>query len=154
MEAATQDYLRQAAMDALSAKADTAAFEILAMLNGQTTQVTTARAVQLLPSARPVTDGPAHDYHFWAQFIRENFIPFMTGNGRLRFTSPELFTWIENCTDPVLTTGDLEPYSSGNVTWRNIASNALGALKKQGVITAPAWGKEYEIQSTRLLEVG
>ena len=152
MEATTQDYLRKAAIEALTAKADTAALELLAMLHGHPTQTTTPRAMQALPAARPVLEGPAHDYHYWAQFIRENFIPFMIGNGRLRFTSHELFTWIENCTQVELTNGDVEQYTDGKVIWRNIASNALASLKKQGVVHAPAWGKDYEIQAPRLMD--
>ena len=152
METTTQDYLRKAAIEALTAKADTAALELLAMLHGRPAQATTQRAVQALPAARPVVDGPAHDYHYWAQLIRENFIPFMTGNGRLRFTSHELFTWIDNCTQVELTTGDVEQYNNGGVIWRNIASNALASLKRQGVVHAPAWGKDYEIRIPQLKE--
>ena len=75
----------------------------------------------------------------------------MTGNGRLRFTSHELFTWIENCTQVELTTGDVEQYNNGGVIWRNIASNALASLKKQGIVHAQAWGKDYEIRTPQLL---
>ena len=46
METTTQDYLRKAAIEALTAKADTAALELLAMLHGHPTQTTTPRAVQ------------------------------------------------------------------------------------------------------------
>jgi len=152
METTTQAYLRKAAIDALTAKADTAALELLAMLHGRPTQATTPQAMEALPAARSVVEGPAHDYHYWAQFIRENFIPFMTGNGRLRFTSHELFTWIENCAQVELTTGDIEQYNNGGVVWRNIASNALTSLKKQGVVHAQAWSKDYEIQAPRLTE--
>jgi len=150
METATQDYLRQAAMDALGAKNDTAALEILAMLSQQPAPAITHRPVPELPAARPVVEGPAHDYHYWAQFIRENFIPYMSEHGRDRFTSPELFAWIENLAQPVLTTGDIELYARGSQAWRNIASHGLSALKKQGVIYAPAWGKDYRIQAALL----
>ena len=152
METTTQEYLRKAAIEALTAKADTAALEILAMLHGQPAQATTQRAVEALPAAQSVTEGPAHDYHYWAQFIRENFIPFMTGNGRLRFTSYELFTWIENYAHLELTTGDIEQYNNGYVVWRNIASNALASLKRQGIIHAPSGSKGYEIQIPQLKE--
>lgn len=153
MEPTTQEYLRKAAIEALSAKADTAALELLAMLHGRPTQATTPQAVQALPAARgAVVDGPAHDYHYWAQFIRENFIPFMTGNGRLRFTSHEVFAWIENCSQIELTTGDVEQYNNGGLVWRNIASNALTSLKRQGIVYAPAWGKDYEIRTPRIAE--
>ena len=151
METTTQDYLRKAAIEALTAKADTAALELLAMLHGRPAQATTQRAVQALPAARPAIEGPAHDYHYWAQFIRENFIPFMTGNGRLRFTSHELFTWLENCTQIQLTTGDLEFAAQGKLTWRNAASNGLTSLKRQGIVHAQAWGKDYEIRTPQLL---
>lgn len=150
MEPATQDYLRRAAIDALNAKADKAALELLAMLHGDSAQLPAVKHVQALPAAPQVVEGPAHDYHYWIKFIREQFIPFLQSNGRFRFTSYELLNWIERCSSVQLTTGDVEQYESGKEIWRNITSNALANLKKQGVVKAPPWGKEYEVCSLRL----
>ena len=145
MENKTKELLREAALAALADSEDRSAFELVALLNQEAVQVTTAQVSNLLPSAREILDAPAHDYHYWTRFIRENFLPFMTGNGRLKFTSNELFSWIENCSYLKLTTGDLETQNSGREVWRNGVSLALGDLKKQGVIHAPPFGRCYEI---------
>lgn len=150
MEQATQDYLRKAAIEALTAKADHVALELLALLHGDSGQLSAVSQVKALPAATQVIEGPAHDYHYWIKFIREQFIPFLQGNGRFKFTSYELLNWIERCSSVQLTTGDVEQYESGKEIWRNITSNALANLKKQGVVKAPPWGKEYEICSLRL----
>jgi hypothetical protein len=144
MNQTTKDFLRAAAQAALNAKDDTAAQELLAMLLGQpaTSQPVTSLA---LPAARQPLNGPAHDYHYWVAFIRENFIPFMAANGRLRFTSHELLTWLENSPALALTAGDIEQHSTGRETWRNGVSAALSALKQRGILNAPAFGKDYEI---------
>ena len=150
MENTTKELLREAAFKALTESEDRSAYELLALLNQEAVQVTTAKAANVLPSAREVIDAPAHDYHDWARFVRENFLPFMSGNGRLKFTSPELFSWMENCSFLKLTTGDVETHSSGREVWRNSVSMALTDLKKQGVVHAPAFGRVYEINQPAL----
>ena len=114
--------------------------------------VATPSTAKALPQAHEVDvfEGPSHDYHYWAQFIRTQFIPFMTANGRLRFTSHELMTWLENCQSLQLTTGDVEQHSSGKLVWRNTVSCALGMLKLQGLLQAPPFGKEYVIKTASL----
>ena len=150
MEETTKRLLREAALSALSNAEDRSAFELLSLLNNAPVQATTAAAVKVLPATREVVEAPAHDYHYWARFVRDNFLPFMTGNGRLRFTSPELFSWLENCSSLNLTTGDMETHASGREVWRNGVSLALTDLKKQGVLHAPAFGRVYEIEQPRL----
>lgn len=150
MEETTKRLLREAALSALSNAEDRSAFELLSLLNNAPVQATTAAALKVLPTTREVTDAPAHDYHYWARFVRDNFLPFMTGNGRLKFTSPELFSWLENCSSLKLTTGDMETHASGREVWRNSVSLALTDLKKQGVLHAPAFGRVYEIEQPRL----
>lgn len=146
MEQATEELLRKAAIEALSSREDRAAMELLALLHGRQVQSTAPQVAHALPATQSIPDGPPHDCHYWAQFIRENFIPFMTANGRLRFTSHELFSWIENYLRAELTTGDMEMQSDGKSSWRNIASNALANLKSQGIVCAEFRGKVYEIQ--------
>ena len=150
MEATTRKLLREAALSALATEEDRSAFEILALLNKEPIQATTTAAVNVLPAAREIVDAPAHDYHYWARFIRENFLPFMSGNGRLKFTSPELFSWLDNCSSLKLTTGDVVPHSSGRETWRNGVSMALTDLKKQGILKAEVFGRIYEITAPQL----
>jgi len=150
MEETTKRLLREAALSALNNAEDRSAFELLSLLNNAPVQATTAATVKVLPTAREVTDAPAHDYHYWARFVRDNFLPFMTGNGRLKFTSPELFSWLENCSNLKLTTGDMETHASGREVWRNSVSLALTDLKKQGVLHAPTFGRVYEIEQPRL----
>lgn len=150
MENKTKELLREAALAALADSEDRSAFELVALLNQEVVQVTTAKAANVLPSTREIFDAPAHDYHYWTRFIRENFLPFMSGNGRLKFTSPELFSWMENCSSLKLTTGDVETHSSGREVWRNGVSMALTDLKKQGVIHAPAFARVYKINQPAL----
>lgn len=146
MEQVTQELLRKAAIEALSSREDRAAMELLALLHGRQSHSTVQQTTHTLSAAQPISEGPPHDCHYWIKFIRENFIPFMTSNGRLRFTSHELFSWIENCSRAELTTGDVQRQVDGKAVWRDIASNALGNLKRQGIIYAEFRGKEYEIQ--------
>jgi hypothetical protein len=146
MENTTKALLRNAILEALSAEQDASAMELMTILNGSSALAATAKPIQLaLPPVRKIENGPAHDYHYWVAFIRENFIPFMAANGRLRFTSPELLTWLENSPNLVLTAGDIEQHSTGRETWRNSVSAALSAMKQRGVLKAPAFGKDYEI---------
>jgi hypothetical protein len=154
MNDTARTFLRYAVLEALNAQADSAAMELLALLNGTPLQATTNAARAALPMAREITDGPARDYHYWTRFIRENFIPFMTGNGRLRFTSHELLTWLENCSSLSLTTGDVDAHSTGRETWRNAVGNALSSLKQQGALTAAPFGKEYVISTHQPLVSG
>ena len=148
MNPTTVKLLRQAAIDALNSKEDIAAAELLSLMNVGEVRLPATTEPKALPESKELFEGPAHDYHYWMQFIREQFIPFMTSNGRLRFTSHELLTWLENCQEMRLTNGDVEKHSSGKTVWRNAVSGALGHLKQQGVLKAPAFGKEYEICKT------
>lgn len=142
MNPATVEALRAATIQALQSKQDDVAAELLGLI-GQTSSA----PVKALPQAiqRDLIEGPPHDYHYWLNMIRQSFIPFMAANGRLRFTSHELLTWLENCQDVKLTVGDMGKNSKDNFTWRQNVSNALHALKSQGVLVAPPFRKEYEI---------
>jgi len=142
MNPATVEFLRAATIQALQSKQDDVAIELLGLM-GQTNTA----PVKALPQAieRDVTEGPAHDYHYWLNLIRQSFIPFIAAHGRLRFTSHELLTWLENCQDVQLTVGDIGKNSKDNYVWRQNVSNALHALKSQGVLLAPPFRKEYEI---------
>ena len=139
------ELLRAATIQALQNQQDEAASELLSLMEIKTKPVLAA-----LPSARRVLTGEAHDYHYWTRIVREQFIPFMTANGRLRFTSHELLTWLENCTAIDFSTGDFDEHESGRHVWRNAVSGALAALKKQGILDAPAFGKDYTIRTQSL----
>ena len=143
MNPTTVELLRAATIQALQNKQDVAAVELLSLMD-----LGNAPQIKALPQAaeKVIVDGPAHDYHYWSKFIRQNFIPFMTSNGRLRFTSHELLTWLENRQDVVLTAGDMDKNTKDNFVWRHCVSAALGTLKSQGVLKAPPFGKEYEIR--------
>ena len=93
MNSYTKALLRHAILEAINSEQDAAAMELLALLTGSAPN---AQPIAALPRARNVIDGPARDYHFWASFIRETFIPHITNNGRFRFTSNEMFSWLEN----------------------------------------------------------
>ncbi len=145
MNHSTVELLREAAIQALQNKQDEAAVELLGFINPPTVSTPPAPIIKSLPSAPEIVDGPAHDYHYWAQLIREQFIPFLYSNGRIRFTSHELLEWLKHCADYHLTTGDTETHTDGKIIWRNTVSYALGHLKRQGVVLAPDNGKQYSL---------
>ena len=137
----TIELLRAAAIQALQDKQDVSAGELLALMQPPTIAVQTPALPQKI-----AVDGPAHDYHYWTQLVREKFLPFITANGRIRFTSSELLSWVENSVEAVLTLGDMqEQPSTGRIVWKASVGNGLASLKKQGVLKAESNGKEYEI---------
>jgi hypothetical protein len=152
MEATTQDYLRKAAAEALAAKDDASVLEIIGLLQGCPIPQPPHQAQLALPSVCLSSEGPAHSYHYWVQFIRESFIPFMIENGRGKFTSSELFSWLENNCGSAFTTGDLKEYPNSGATWRGMASNALAALKQQGVLQSRIHSRVYSITSSPLTQ--
>jgi hypothetical protein len=152
MNPTTKALLRNAVLEAVNTEQDTAAMELLSLLTGEQLPDQLQIPAQLpkstrlmLPPERQVIEGPARDYHYWASFIRDNFIPFMVANGRARFTSHELFSWLENNPAVRLTSAEIEARSDGHQYWRNIVSNALVALKTRGIVEAPHNGRNYEI---------
>ena len=148
METTTKAFLRQAAIHALQSQEDTAASELLSLMSSQSKHSPPPPIQQaLLPSAE-IIDGPARDYHFWVRFIRDNFIPFLRENGRDRFTSNDLFTWIENCPHLQLTTGDTHAHQDGTLVWRGRAGKGLSEIKKQGVVIGKPGGKEFQLSSS------
>jgi hypothetical protein len=150
METATKALLRQAAIQALQDQEDVAAGELLALLSSKPKDSPLLPKQQMLLPGNEVIDGPARDYHFWVQFIRENFIPFLTENGRARFTSNEMFTWLENCRLLRLTTGDLHAHQDGTPAWRCRAGKGLSELKKQGIVSGQPGGREFQIRCQQL----
>ena len=150
MEPNTRRFLRSAVLEALNAEDDRAAMELLNLLTDQPPTTNTQSEIAVLPASRTILEGPAHDYHFWVRFIRESFIPFMTGNGRLRFTSHELMSWLENFNSLPLTAGDIELEANGREIWRCRVSAALQHLKLMGCIQAPWKGRDYLIEQRAL----
>lgn len=141
MQPNTQRFLRGAIQEALNAEDDAAAAELMAMLSG----CTQLQPVAAPPATRSIISGLAHDYYFWAQFIRENFIPFISNNGRMRFTSHELFSWIDSYPNLPLTDGDIEQRKDGVVVFRTRISDALSHLKQCGIVKAGPKSRVYEI---------
>jgi len=152
METATKAFLRQAAIQALQSKEDVAAGELLALLSSEPRRDPCPPKQQALPPGKEISDGPARDYHFWMQFIREHFIPFLSQNGRARFTSNEVFTWLENCRHLHMTTGDLHALQDGTPAWRSRAGRGLSELKKQGIVSGQPNGKEFQLASSQSLK--
>lgn len=150
METTTKVFLRQAAIQALQDQEDAAASELLALLSSGPKDPPSFPKQQMLLASNNAIDGPARDYHFWVQFIRENFIPFLAENGRARFTSPEMFTWIENCRLLQLTTGDLQTHQDGKLAWRGRAGKGLSELKRQGLVYGQPGGKEFLVHCQQL----
>lgn len=149
MNPTTKSLIRNAVIEAINAEHDDAAMELLSLLNENSTAVQSAvvassdHAMKFVESR--VVEGPSRDYHYWAKFIRENFIPFLTANGRARFTSRELFSWLENNPAVLFTAGEVELRSDGYERWRGIVSNALTALKDRGMVQAAEKGRCYAI---------
>lgn len=142
MEPTTKALLRSAAMTAIEEEQDLAAFELLQMLHKGAAPEPSLPKLAVLPAS---VSGEPHGYDFWMSFIREHFIPFMQNNGRVRFTSHELLTWIQRCEDLQLTSGDLQKREQDREIWRRNVSLALQTMKHQGFLHADARCKEYEI---------
>ena len=143
MNSTTKALLRHTILEAINSEQDAAAMELLALLTGSAPDA--EPVLPTLPAARKVIDGPARDYHYWASFIRDTFLPHITNNGRLRFTSNEMFSWLENNRDMQWTAGDVEFRSDGSEVWRGTVSNALTALKDRGFVKAKPRGRDYVI---------
>lgn len=144
MNPATKALLRNAIIEAVNGEQDFAAMELLSILASGAPAAHPPQPA--LPVAREVIDGCARDYHYWLNFIRENFIPFMITNGRHGFTSYELFSWLENSPAVQFTAGEVERLTDGHEAWRNSVSRALSALKQRGILTAPTNGRSYLIE--------
>jgi hypothetical protein len=151
MNPTTQDRIRKAAQDALADRDDASALELLSLLAGIAPARIERSSIAALPPGRQVTEGPAHDHHYWVRFVREHFIPFMIENGRAKFTSPELLSWIEHHETVPMTTGDTSPGDGGREAWRSYVSDALASLKRMGVLTAAPFSKDYSISQNLLL---
>jgi hypothetical protein len=145
METTTKAYIRQAVIEALQNQEDETASELLALISSQPKHQPSKLIQPALLPSDDVIDGPARDYHFWMQFIRENFIPSLIKSGRTRFTSNEVFTWLENFRSLQLTTGDLHAHQDGTLTWRGRAGKGLSELKKQGIVSGQPGGKEFQV---------
>lgn len=148
MNTATKAALRKAAIEAIDNQEDIAAMELLGLLAKDGVIDKPA-----LPPARQspdqlllqIIDGPARTYHYWAAFIRESFLPFVVASGRARFTSSELFSWIQNNPKVQMTDGDLVKRIDGREHWRGIVTDALKSLKECGIICAAKGGRVYAI---------
>jgi hypothetical protein len=143
MNSETKALLRHTILEAINSEQDAAAMELLALLTGSTPAAQPTPVA--LPAARKVIEGPARDYHYWAAFIRETFIPYIINNGRFGFTSNEMFSWLENNQNMQWTAGDIEPRSDGVEIWRGTVSNALSALKDRGLVAAKPRSRDYVI---------
>ena len=150
MNTKTVALLRAAAIQALQDQNDESAFELVSLIDCKQPPQAAQPALPEVTLGSSVPNAPAHDYNYWVQFIRQEFIPFITGNGRLRFTSNELLAWMENSTMVVLNRGDLDHHKSGRAVWKHAVSSALGALKSQGVLTGEAYGKIYTVATPQL----
>jgi hypothetical protein len=143
MNSTTKALLRHTILEAINSEQDAAAMELLALLTGSAPDP--EPVLPALPAARKVIDGPARDYHYWASFIRDTFIPYIANNGRFGFTSNEMFSWLENNRDMQWTAGDLELRLDGFEMWRNTASHGLSALKERGLVRAKPRSRDYVI---------
>lgn len=142
MNPITVELLRAATIQALQNKQDVSAHELLSLI-----KIAPGLPLKALPSESQGTiiNGPDHDPSFWANYIRHDFIPFMTSNGRRSFTSIELNSWLSNRSDIELSAGDTEIDTENKPVWKKRVSKALARLKSQGILQAENHGKTYEI---------
>lgn len=150
MNPGTQQYLRAAVIDALKHEDDQTAAELMSLLNGESVQPPSLQPQQppvlrALPAAPTLVDGPPHDTSFWAQLIRELFIPFLLDNGRYKFTSREALTYLENLSQVDWTTGDMEFYTDGRHVWRERAGRGLASLKEMGIVDGRPGGRQFSV---------
>ena len=143
MNPTTVDLLREAAIQALRNKQDASAHELLALIKVSPPLLPS----KALPSESQASlaNGTGHDCVFWANYIRQNFFPFMADNGRTTFTSSELNTWLYNRGDIEFTDSDTQVDSENKPQWRKRVSKSLARLKSQGLLKAKDHGKTYEI---------
>ena len=145
MDPTTVDLLRQAAIDALHARNDVAASEILSLMDINLSPSLPAipaqikEPMQVLPQEEQPIQFPSlpassegRDYHFWMQAIRDCYLPTLAGQNQTEFTTPQLFSWIEFVGFP-LTAGDLEIVGS-RPHWKCRIGNALDKLCDQNII--------------------
>lgn len=142
---AIKRHLRNATVAALEEGDDETAQELLALIlppKHQAPQLPTQQPILLAP-ALEVTEGPPRSYDFWAQVLRDKFVPFMNEHCRHTFTAFEALRWLQ--ANVPLSTGDVETHRCGTPVWRSQASNALGRLKQMGVLQSEPRSKIYAI---------
>lgn len=148
MDTATKAFLRKAVIEAVHNQEDTAAKELFDIL-AQNLSDNKSALPPLCQESEQLTlepvNGPARTYRHWSKFIEKHFIPFVVANGRCRFTSVELFSWIEHSSETKMTAGDIALRSDGKQYWRSIVTNALKSLKDCGIIDAEKGGRVYVI---------
>lgn len=145
MDPTTVELLRQAAIDALHARNDVAASELLSLMDiNLAPALPPAAAPTLQPmDTLPVQAQSIHfpslpasnegrDYHFWMQAIRDCYLPTLAQEDQTEFTTPQLFSWIDFVGFP-LTNGDLEMVGS-RPHWKCRIGSALDKLCDQRII--------------------
>lgn len=142
MNPTTVDLLREAAIQALRNKQDASAHELLSLIKFAPSPPPKALPC---PAQGVFTNSPDHDCTFWANYIRQNFFPFMAEHGRTVFTSSELNAWLCNRSDIEFTESDVQVDSENKPQWRKRVSKSLARLKSQGLLKAEDHGKTYEI---------
>ena len=151
----TIEWLRATAIQALEKGDVPAAVELLSLMNTGTVPPVTPQPQEATPQPQEVThtitEGSAHTPEYWRNYICQKYIPLLKEMRRVRFTSYQLLGWLERREDLPWTTGDKEKDSRNRDVWRGYVSCAIGGLKDEGIIKAPACGKEYEICSTSQL---
>ena len=144
MDPTTISLLRNAAIEALQGQQDTAAAEILSLmdLNGSpalpAANVLPAAPQVVAMSSEPIRfpSLPANDdprgRAFWVQAIRDCYLPTLVHEEQQQFTTPQFFSWVDFVGFP-LTNGDLRVVSN-RTYWKSRAGDALDALCDMNVI--------------------
>lgn len=142
MEPSTHDYLRKAATEALASKDDAAALQLIGLLCGGK-QVNKPQQTELaIASTGKPIEGTAHSSYFWAQVIRESFLPKIKADGRNEFTSNEVFTWLESKWNGNFNSEDLAKHDD-TITWRARASYSFTILKREKLIWSELHKRTY-----------
>ena len=144
MDPTTISLLRNAAIEALQGQQDTAAAELLSLMDINVQPALPAQSV--LPAAPqviaihpepiqfpslPASDEP-RGRAFWVQAIRDCYLPTLAHEEQTQFTTPQLFSWVDFVGFP-LTNGDLRVVSN-RMYWKSRAGDALDALCDMKVI--------------------
>lgn len=144
MEPSTHDYLRKAATEALASKDDAAALQLIGLLcGGKEVNKPQQTELAIAFTSKPTKD-TVHSSYFWAQVIRESFLPKIKADGRNEFTSNEVFTWLESTWDGKFSPGDLAEHDD-TTTWRARASYSFTILKREKLIWSELHKRTYHL---------
>ena len=151
MRTETLAALEAAALTSLQNNDSQTALELLQMVH----QIPAVQIHPVAQAALPaVSSAPLHarDYHFWAKYIEDNYLPYLLSRNTDTFTTPQLLTWIESFCELSFCDEELEVNGDNRPKWKTLVGNALTKLNEEGVVTRQGYfSKTYKVGGTQPL---